>query len=406
MTDARRGLQSDMTAWRRDIHAHPEIAFEERRTAALVAEKLGAFGFTVERGLAVTGVVGTLAGQPGPDAIALRADMDALPIEEVGERPHRSRVVGRMHACGHDGHVAMLLGAARELADTRRFSGTLHVIFQPAEENEGGGRVMVEEGLFTRFPVKAVFGLHNWPGLEAGAFAFHRGPVMAAFDTFEIAVRGHGGHGAMPHLTADPVVAAAQMVLGFQTIVSRTVSPLDAAVVSVTEVKGGDTWNVIPGTVSLRGTTRSFRPEVRALVAAGLRRVARGVAEAAGVEVEVRVQARYPATVNTDAQTELAAQAAVDVVGASRVRRDLPPSMAAEDFAYMLEQRPGCYAWIGNGPAESQAGLHGPRYDFNDEVLSTGAAYWVRLVEGALPVGGYWLSKSDKLCRFSPWRQA
>jgi hippurate hydrolase len=388
MTDVLSSLQSDMTAWRRDIHAHPELAFEERRTAALVAEKLADFGFVVERGLAVTGVVGSLTGQPGPEAIALRADMDALPIDEAGERPHRSSVAGRMHACGHDGHVAMLLGAARELARTRRFAGTLHLIFQPAEENEGGGRVMVEEGLFSRFPVKAVFGLHNWPGLEAGAFAFHRGPVMAAFDTFEVVVRGRGGHGAMPHLTADPVVAAAQMVLGFQTIVSRTISPLEAAVVSVTEMKGGDTWNVIPGTVSLRGTTRSFRPEVRAALASGLLRVARGVADAAGVEVEVRVQPRYPATVNTDAETEVAALAAMDVVGASGVRRDLPPSMAAEDFAYMLERRPGCYAWIGNGPAESQAGLHAPRYDFNDAILSTGAAYWVRLVERVLPTVG------------------
>jgi amidohydrolase len=387
MTDAFSGLQSDMTDWRRDIHAHPEIAFEERRTAGLVAEKLSEFGFVVARGLARTGVVGTLVGQPGAGAVALRADMDALPIQEAGEWPHRSVFPGRMHACGHDGHVAMLLGAARELARTRRFAGTVHVIFQPAEENEGGGRVMVEEGLFTRFPVKAVFGLHNWPGLEAGTFALHRGAVMAAFDTFEVTVRGRGGHGAMPHLTADPVVAAAQMILGFQTIVSRSVSPLDSAVVSVTEVKGGDTWNVIPGVVSLRGTTRSLRPEVREALASGLHRVAQGVAEAAGVEVEVHVEPRYPATVNSAAEADLAALAATDVVGVSGVRRDLPPSMAAEDFAYMLQRSPGCYAWIGNGPADSHAGLHGARYDFNDAILSTGAAWWVRIVERALPCG-------------------
>jgi amidohydrolase len=385
MIDDPREAQSSMTQWRREIHARPELAFEEWRTADFVAEKLAGFGFTVSRGLARTGVVGTLAGQPGLEAIALRADMDALPIEEAGESPHRSRIDGRMHACGHDGHVAMLLGAARELSRTRRFAGTVHVIFQPAEENEGGGRVMVEEGLFTRFPVKAVFGLHNWPGLEAGAFALHRGPVMAAFDTFEIVVRGRGGHGAMPHLTADPVVAAAQIILGLQTLVSRSVSPLDAAVVSVTQVRGGDTWNVIPGTVSLRGTTRSFRAEVREALAQGLRRVAQGVAEAAGVEAEVQVEARYPATVNSDAAADLGAQAAIDVVGASRVHRDLPPSMAAEDFAYMLQQRPGCYAWIGNGSAESHGGLHGARYDFNDEILATGSAWWVRVVERSLP---------------------
>jgi hippurate hydrolase len=379
-------LQSDMAAWRHEIHAHPELAFEEHRTAQLVVEKLEGFGFAVTRGLAGTGVVGTLVGQPGRSAVALRADMDALPIEEAQGLSHRSQVSGRMHACGHDGHVAMLLGAACHLARTRRFAGAVHLIFQPAEENEGGGRVMVEEGLFERFPVKAVFGLHNWPGLEAGAFAFHRGPVMAAFDTFEVVIRGRGGHGAMPHLTADPVVAAAQMVLGFQTIVSRSVSPLDAAVVSVTEVKGGDTWNVIPGSVSLRGTTRSLRPEVREGLIAGIRRVARGVADAAGIEAEVRVHPRYPATINADPETDLAAQAAAEVVGGSRVHRDLPPSMAAEDFAYMLEQRPGCYAWIGNGPSEQDAGLHGAHYDFNDAILSTGASYWVRLVELALPL--------------------
>jgi len=385
MLDAALNLQSEMTEWRRDIHAHPEIAFEERRTAAFVADKLQQFGFAVTRGLAGTGVVGSLGGQPGHEAVALRADLDALPIEEAEGRPHRSQVPGRMHACGHDGHVAMLLGAACHLARTRSFAGTVHVIFQPAEENEGGGRVMVEEGLFERFPVKAVFGLHNWPGLAAGAFAFHRGPVMAAFDTFEVVIRGQGGHGAMPHLTADPVVAAAQMILGFQTIVSRSVSPVDAAVVSVTEVKGGDTWNVIPGSVSLRGTTRSLRPDVRESLREGLRRVALGVARAAGVEAEVRVHPRYPATVNSDAETDLAAFAAARVVGASRVHRDLPPSMAAEDFAYMLERRPGCYAWIGNGLSEPDAGLHGAHYDFNDAILSTGAAYWVRLVEHALP---------------------
>jgi hippurate hydrolase len=244
---------------------------------------------------------------------------------------------------------------------------------------------MVADGLFDRFPVKAVFGLHNWPGLPAGSFAVHDGPVMAAFDVFEITVHGRGGHGAMPHLAADPVVAAAQMILAFQTVVSRNVAPVDSAVLSVTEVKAGHTWNVIPDEVRLRGTTRSFRPEVRDLVEAGLRRVADGIAAATGVRVELHHDRRYPATVNSRAEAELAASAAIDVAGAAAVRRDLPPSMASEDFAYMLEHRPGCYAWIGNGPAAAEAGLHGPRYDFNDAILSRGAAYWVRTVMRALP---------------------
>ena len=378
-------LHDEMTAWRREIHAHPEIAFEEHRTADLVARTLAGLGLAVERGLAGTGVVGTLEGRGPGDAIALRADMDALPIEEKTDAPHRSTVPGRMHACGHDGHVAMLLGAARHLAASRGFAGKVHFVFQPAEENEGGGRVMVTEGLFDRFPVKAVFGLHNWPGLPAGTFAVHDGPVMAAFDVFELIVRGRGGHGAMPHLAVDPVVAAAQMILAFQTVVSRNVSPVESAVVSVTEVKGGHTWNVIPDEVRLRGTTRSFRPEVRDLVQAALRRVAEGIAAATGVTVELHHDRRYPATVNTKAEADLAAGAAADVAGAAGVRRDLPPSMASEDFAYMLERRPGCYAWIGNGPAAAEAGLHGPRYDFNDEILSRGAAFWVQLALRALP---------------------
>jgi len=262
-----------MVGWRREIHANPELAFAEHRTADLVARVLGDLGMAVDRGLGGTGVVGTLEGRGPGGAIALRADMDALPLEEKTDVPYRSRVPGRMHACGHDGHVAMLLGAARHLAATRAFAGKVHFVFQPAEENEGGGRVMVADGLLERFPVHAVFGLHNWPGLAAGSFAVHDGPVMAAFDVFEITVRGRGGHGAMPQLAVDPVVAAAQMVLALQTVVSRNVSPVESAVVSVTEVKAGHTWNVIPDEVLLRGTTRSFRPEVRDLVQAAVRRV-------------------------------------------------------------------------------------------------------------------------------------
>jgi amidohydrolase len=380
-------LAPEMAHWRRELHARPELAFAEHATADFVAGKLSAVGLSVTQGLAKTGVVGTLQGvQPGP-AIALRADLDALPIQERGDVPHRSVWDGRMHACGHDGHVAMLLGAAHHLASTRRFAGTVHFVFQPAEENEGGGRVMVDEGLFERFPVDSVFGLHNWPGLAAGSFAVHSGPVMAAFDVFEIVVRGRGAHGAMPHLGVDPIVAASQIVLALQTLVSRNVSPVGTAVVSVTEVKGGDTWNVIPDDVRLRGTTRSFQEAVQEMLETGLRRVAEGVASAAGAEAVVRYERRYPATVNTAAEAELCAAAAADVAGATNVARNLPPSMASEDFAFMLRARPGCYAWIGNGPASAQAGLHGPCYDFNDAILPAGAAYWVRLVERALPLG-------------------
>jgi hippurate hydrolase len=379
-------LAPEMTAWRRELHARPELAFAEHATSDFVAGKLASLGLHVTQGLAKTGVVGTLPGaRPGP-AVVLRADLDALPIEEKTDVPHRSVWPGRMHACGHDGHVAMLLGAVRHLAGTRSFAGTVHFVFQPAEENEGGGRVMVEEGLFARFPARSVFGLHNWPGLAAGSFAVHSGPVMAAFDVFEVVVRGRGTHGAMPHLGADPIVAAAQMVLAFQTLVSRNVSPLGAAVLSVTGVKGGDAWNVIPDEVSLRGTARSFSPEVQETLETGLRRVAEGVAAAAGASAELRYERRYPATVNTPAEAELAAAAAADVAGPACVARDLPPSMASEDFAFLLRERPGCYAWIGNGPAGEGAGLHGPRYEFNDAILPVGAAYWVRLVERALPL--------------------
>jgi hippurate hydrolase len=373
-----------MTAWRRDLHAHPETAFREQRTSDVVAGLLSAFGMEVHRGLAGTGVVGTLRSDGGPRAIALRADMDGLPMDEANDVPYRSQVPGAMHACGHDGHMAMLLGAARELAESGRFDGTVHFIFQPAEENEGGGRVMVEEGLFDRFPVDAVFGLHNWPGLAAGHLAVRPGPVMAAFDVFEVRLRGRGAHGAMPHLAVDPVVAAAEMIGAFQTIVSRNVSPVEAAVVSVTQVQGGDTWNVIPEEARLRGSTRYFRPDVGRIVEDGIRRIAPGVAGAFGATVEVDYQHRYPATVNEPAATAIAARVAEAVAGAEGLARDLPPSLASEDFAFMLQARPGCYVCLGNGPADGGRGLHSPRYDFNDAILPVGAAYWVRLAETIL----------------------
>jgi amidohydrolase len=378
-------FQADMTTWRRDLHAHPETAFEEHRTADIVARLLDSFGVAVERGIARTGVIGTLTGShPGEKAIALRADMDALPIAEKNDFAHVSRHPGRMHACGHDGHTVMLLGAARYLAETRNFAGTVHFIFQPAEENEGGARVMIAEGVLDRYPVEAVYGMHNWPGLPAGQFAIRPGPMMAAYDIFDITVQGRGAHGAMPHLGIDPIVAAAQIVNGLQTIASRNIDPLEGAVVSVTQIHGGDTWNVIPDTVVLRGTTRSFAPTVRDALEPAIRRVAEGVCAALGAQVAIRYERRYPPTVNSPAETEIATSTAAALVGGDNVRRDLLPSMSAEDFACFLERRPGAYIWIGNGAGPDQAMLHNPHYDFNEEILALGASYWARLAETAL----------------------
>jgi hippurate hydrolase len=374
----------EMTAWRRDIHAHPETAFEEHRTADVVAKTLAGLGIPVSRGLAGTGVVGTITAGSGKRAIGLRADMDALHIHEKNRFDHRSQNAGRMHACGHDGHTAMLLGAAKYLAETRNFDGTVHVIFQPAEENEGGGRVMVREGLFDKFPVEAVYGMHNWPGMPVGQFGVMKGPMMAAFDIFELTVTGVGSHAAMPHRGVDPVVVAAEIVGALQTIASRAISPLDAAVVSVTQFHAGDTWNVIPEEVVLRGTTRTFKPEIQDLVEAGIRRRADGIAAAHGCTVAMRYERRYPATVNSAAETDVAAGALAEVVGEVNVLRDLPPTMGSEDFAFMLQAKPGCYVWIGNGPGEGGCTLHNPSYDFNDEILPIGASYWARLVERSL----------------------
>lgn len=375
----------EMTQWRQRIHAHPETAFEEHETAKLVSELLESFGISVDRGIARTGVIGTLKGSaPGSRAIALRADMDALPIEEENDFLHASRRHGRMHACGHDGHTAMLLGAAKHLAETRNFAGTIHFIFQPAEENEGGARLMIEEGLLEKYPIDAVYGMHNWPELPIGQFAIQPGPMMAAFDIFEITVKGRGAHAAMPHLSVDPIVAAAQIVTGLQTIASRNVHPLEGAVVSVTQIHGGDTWNVIPERVVLRGTTRSFSPAVRDQIEPAIRRVADGACRAGGAEMAMHYERRYPPTVNSALESEIAARVAASLVGDSNVRRDLLPSMAAEDFACFLERKPGAFIWIGNGGAEHGAMLHNAHYDFNDAVLPLGASYWVRLAEAVL----------------------
>jgi len=383
-----RELHPELTAWRRDLHAHPQTAFEETYASEFIASRLVAMGIEVHRGLAKTGVVGTLAGKWSGvgklRAIGLRTDIDALDIEEETGLEYRSKHPGKMHACGHDGHTTMLLGAARYLAETRDFAGTVQFIFQPAEENEGGGREMVAEGLFERFPVDAVFGMHNWPGMAVGNFAVRSGPMMAAFDVFEIKITGRGTHAAMPHLGIDPVVAAAQLVTTLQTIASRNTNPLDQIVLSVTQIHAGDTWNVIPGTALLRGTVRTFLPKVQDMAEAAMRRIVAGVAASLDVQAELDYQRRYPATVNTEQETEWAARAAADVSGGDRVDLAPQPCMGSEDFSFMLRQRPGAYIWIGNGSAEGGRLLHNPRYDFNDETIPFGSSYWVRLVETLL----------------------
>ena len=378
-------FHEEMTGWRRDIHAHPETAFEEHRTSQFVADRLTEFGVAVHRGLAGTGVVGTLSGARGEGpSIGLRADMDALHIEEKNGFEHRSQTPGKMHACGHDGHTSMLLGAAKYLAETRNFAGTVRFIFQPAEENEGGARVMVEEGLFEQFPMDQVFGMHNMPRVGIGEMAVRPGPMMAAFDIFEIRVTGHGTHAAAPHLGTDAIVAAAEMVTALQTIASRIVDAQEAVIVTVTQIHGGDTWNVIPEDVTLRGTARAFLPEIQDLAEASLRRIVAGIAAAHGVEAAVDYERRYPPTINHGAESVLAARVAAEVVGAENVHDGLHPKLAAEDFAFMLNEKPGCYVWLGNGPGDGGCLLHNPHYDFRDEALPIGASYWARLAETRL----------------------
>jgi len=374
-----------LIALRHDLHAHPELAFEEHRSSDVVAAFLQSLGIEVHRGLAGTGVVGILRNGDSTRSIGLRADMDALPVHEQNLFPHRSRHEGRMHACGHDGHTAMLLGAAQELADSSDFNGTVVFIFQPAEETDGGARVMIEQGLFERFPVDAVFGMHNWPGLPAGQFAVHGGPVMACADQFDIVLSGHGGHAAMPQQARDPLIAAAALVQAVQTVVSRSLDPLDPAVISVTRFfAGGEAYNVIPAEARIGGTVRAFRGEVQDRIEAALERLAGGIAAAHGVQSHLDYRRGYPPTVNTAAEAALCAEVAGTVAGAGNVRRDLAPSMGAEDFSYMLREKPGCYVWIGNGMAEGGCMLHNPRYDFNDAILPLGVRYWVELVKQAL----------------------
>jgi len=381
-------LAERIAAIRRDIHAHPELAFNENRTADVVAAHLEAAGVEVHRGLARTGVIGRISCGSGSRAIGLRADMDALPLAELNDFSHRSQHEGKMHACGHDGHTAMLLGAAEALASLRDaggFDGTVYLIFQPAEEHEGGGKVMVEEGLFERFPMEMVFGLHNWPGLAAGSFAVIEGPVMAGADRFEIIVSGRGAHAAMPHQGTDTVLAGAALVQAMQSLVSRSVDPLEPAVVSVTRFHAGHADNVLPEQAVLGGTVRTFRPELQDALEEGMRRICTGIETTHRVQVSLRYERGYPPTINAPEPSSICREVAHQVAGGDGLHLHLKPSMGAEDFAYLSQVVPGCYVWLGNGPGEGGCMLHSPRYDFNDEIIATGIRYWTRLVERVLP---------------------
>jgi len=378
-------LHADITAWRRDLHMHPELQYDVHRTASSVADKLKAFGCDeVVTGFGRTGVVGVIRGKKSGagKTIGLRADMDALPIEEANDLPYKSIVQDKMHACGHDGHTAMLLGAARYLAETRNFSGTAVVIFQPAEEGGGGGKAMVDDGLMDRFGIEEVFGMHNYPGMPVGAFGIRPGPMMAAADALRIDIEGIGAHAARPHLGVDTVLVGAQIINALQSVVSRNVDPLKSAVVSICMFRAGNTDNVIPQTVQLRGTARSLAPEVRDLLEKRLPVVVESTAAAFGAKAKLTYKRGYPVLVNHEKQTEFAASVASQIAGQDKVDTGLPPMMGAEDFSFMLNARPGAFIWIGNG---ASAGLHHPSYNFNDEVIPFGTSYWVKLVETALP---------------------
>lgn len=375
-----KSLHEKMIAWRRDIHAHPETAFEEHRTSALVAEALSRMGMEVVRGIGGTGVVGVLKNGEGP-SLGLRADMDALDMEELGNCPHASTKPGKMHACGHDGHTAMLLGAAAHLSESRSFQGAIHFIFQPAEENEGGGRRMVEDGLFSRFPCDMVFGLHNSPQMAFGSFGIRTGPMFSASDFFEIVVAGKGAHAAHPHTGVDTIVAASQLVTSLQGIVSRNMDPLDSLILSVTQIRGGDTWNVLPQETIIRGTCRSFTVIGRELAKRRIQQVCEGVAVSSGTEITLNYKEGYPAVVNAPEPTEQAIRAAVAVAGEANVDTQCRPRTGSEDFSYMQQVCSGAYIMLGTARGENDPPVHNPYYDFNDDALPVGAAYWITLAE-------------------------
>lgn len=380
--DAIRRHQAELTAFRQDLHAHPELGMAEFRTAEKVASALEALGIEVHRGVGGTGVVGVLRNGSGNRAIGLRADMDALPMEELNDVPYRSTVKGAMHACGHDGHTTMLLGAAKYLAETRNFDGIVHFIFQPGEEGCGGALAMLEDGLFERFPCDAIYGMHNRPGMPLGEYAINSGPTAAGGAFFDITITGKGSHGARPEVSIDPVLAACHVTTALQSIVSRNLSPRDPAVVSVTKVVGGDAYNVIPETAVISGTARFFAREVSVQIEEGLKRVAEGVAAGFGASASLDYRLIFAPTINDAEQTEAYAAAASELVGDTKVARDKPPGMGSEDFSFMMERVPGAYIYLGNGDG---AMPHNPRYQFNDEAIPYGAALYARVVEKGLP---------------------
>ena len=391
-------MHGEITAWRREMHMHPELLYDVHQTAAVVADKLKSFGCDdVIPGIGRTGVVGVIKGRkPGNKVVGLRADMDALPLEEETGLPYKSKVPGKMHACGHDGHTAMLLGAAKYLTETRNFAGTAVVIFQPAEEGGAGGEAMVKDGLITRFGIQEVYGMHNFPGLPVGQFAIRSGPIMASAEHISIELEGKGGHAARPHTAVDTILVGCQIVNALQSIVARNVDPLEAAVVSVCMFQAGHTDNVIPQHAILRGTARALKPEIAELLRKRIDEVVEGTARLYGAKAKVTYSNGYPVVVNHERETAFAADVAREIVGKDKVDTTVPPRMAAEDFAFMLNERPGAFIWVGNGDS---AGLHHPAYDFNDEAIPVGTSYWVRLAETAL--AGYAIAP-QRLLRLDP----
>ncbi len=385
-------IHEEMKSWRHQIHQHPETAFEEIATGDLVAELLESFGITIDRGLGRTGVVGILEGQePASGKIGLRADMDALNLQELNDFSHKSQCDGKMHACGHDGHTTMLLGAAKYLAATKNFKGTVYFIFQPAEENEGGAHEMIKDGLFDKFDVDAVYGMHNWPSYKEGVFCVKGGALMAANDRFEIVITGKGGHAAMPHLAVDSIAVATQVVQALQHIASRQTSPMHSVVVSITQIHAGDAWNVLPEECVIRGSIRSLDPEVQKKTWKSIEQISAKTAEAYGASSSCKIHSGYPVTINDKTAASKALIAAQKVVGDDNVVTDFESTMGSEDFSFMLQAKPGAYVFLGNagehtGPDGSPCMLHNPYYDFNDQILPIGASYFVTLIEQELPL--------------------